>query len=93
MIVGVLTIDVALFEARTLKDKRRIISSLKQRLRNRFNVSVAEVAYTETPKRSQIAVVTVANSSRLVHEVLDKVVDQTRGVGGLSLLDYQRTMH
>ena len=45
MIVGVLTVELAIFEAQSLKDKRRGIQSVKQKLRNGFNVSVAEVGY------------------------------------------------
>ncbi len=41
MIVGALTVELAIFDAQCLKDKRRVILSLKEKLRNRFNVSVA----------------------------------------------------
>jgi len=90
MIIGVLEVDLALFEAQTLKDKRRVISSVVQRLHNRFNVSVAQVDYLETPKRCMLGVVTVANESRHVHAVLDKIVDSMRHVAGLTLVDYTR---
>lgn len=90
MIVGVLTVDVAIFEAQTLKDKRRVISGLKQRLRNRFNVSVAEVAYADAPKRCRLGVAMVSQESRVVHSQLDKVVDVVRRAAGLSLIEYHR---
>jgi len=45
MIVGLLTIDLAIFEAQSLKDKRRVIRGLKERIRGRFNVSVAEIGH------------------------------------------------
>lgn len=92
MIVGILTLDLAVFEARSLKDKRRVIQGVKQRVRNRFNVSVAEVGYTETPKRCRLGIATVSNESRHVHEQLDKIVDLVRGVAGLTLLDYEREL-
>lgn len=90
MIVGVLTVELAVFEAQTLKDKRRVIASLKQRLRNRFNVSVAEVGYWDTPKRCRIGVSMVAAESRAAHSQLDQVVDLVRHTGGVSLLEYHR---
>jgi len=92
MIVGVLSVEVSLFEARTLKDKRRTIKSLKDRLRNRFNVSIAEVAFNDQPKRSRIGITMVANESRYVHEVLDKIIDVIRRTGRLSLIDYEREL-
>ncbi len=92
MIVGVLTVELAIFDARSLKDKRRVLAGLKQRLRNRFNVSVAEVAYLDAPKRSRLAVSIVSRESRVVHSQLDKVVDLVRRTVGLSLVDYERQL-
>ena len=90
MNVGVLTVELAIFDARTLKEKRRVTQGFKQRLRNRFNVSVAEVAYGDSPKRCRIAVAMVAKESRPLHSQLDKIVDMVRRTGGLTLLDYDR---
>ncbi len=90
MNVGVLTLELAIFDARTLKDKRRITLGFKQRLRNRFNVSVAEVAYGDSPKRCRIAVAMVAKETRPLHSQLDKIVDLVRSTRGLTLVDYNR---
>ena len=59
MIVGTLRVRLLLREARTLKDKRQVVKSIKDRLRNHFNVSVAEV--DELDNR-QIAVLGVAQT-------------------------------
>lgn len=90
MIVGVLTVDLAIFDAQSLKDKRRVVSSLKQKLRNRYNVSVAEVGYADSPKRCRLGVAVVSGESRVIHSQLDKIVDTVRRAPGLSLLDYER---
>lgn len=92
MIIGVLTVELAIFDAQSLKDKRRVIGSLKQKLRDRFNVSVAELAYADAPKRCRLGVVMVSQRSRLVHSQFDKIVDVVRRTGGLSLLDYEREL-
>ncbi len=92
MIVGVLKVELAIFDAQSLKDKRRVIVSLKQKLRNRFNVCVAEVEYMDMPKRSCLGVATVSQESRVVHSRLDKVVDLVRKTGGVSLLTYHREL-
>jgi len=92
MIVGVLTLDLAVFEAQTLKDKRRVIQSVKQKLRNAFNVSVAEVEFGDLPKRCRLGVAVVSNESRPVHAQLDKVVELVRRCAGLTVLDYERQL-
>jgi len=90
MIVGVLTVELAIFEAQTLKDKRRVIQSLKQKLSNRFNVSVAEVEHNDVPKRCQLGVALVSNDARAVHSQLDQVVEAVRRSAGVTLLSYER---
>lgn len=92
MIVGVLTVDVAVLDARSLKDKRRVIKSVKQRIRNRFNVSVAEVEYGDSHKRCQLGIAMVSKESRPLHSQLDQIIDLLRRVGGLTLLDYKREL-
>ena len=92
MIVGVLTIELAIFDARTLKDKRRVVHGVKQKLRNRFNVSVAEVAYGDSPKRCRLGIAMVSKEARPLHSQLDQLVDLIRSVGGLTLLDYEREL-
>lgn len=69
--VGLLTIDLRIPEARTLKDKRQVLHSLLDRLAVRFRVSVAEVGHNDLPRRAQIAVAAVSNGDRHVEEVLD----------------------
>lgn len=93
MIVGVLTVDLAIMEARTLKEKRRVILSVKQRLRNVFNVSVAEVEFLDTPKRCRLAIAMVSRESRPLHSQFDKIVDQIRHRTDLSLVDYERELY
>jgi hypothetical protein len=90
MMVGVLTVDVAIFEAQTLKDKRRVIQSLKNKLSHRFNVSVAEVAYLETPKRCRLGIAVVSNETRAVHSQLDHVVELFHRHAGVTLLSFER---
>ena len=90
MMVGILTLDVVLPDAHSLKDKRRVIQGLKQRLRNRFNVSVAEVDSADAARRCRLAVAMVGGASRPLHAQMDKIVDLVRHTGGLTLLDYEQ---
>ena len=89
MIVGTLRIELAIFEALTLKDKRRVVKSLKDRLTSRFKVSVAEVEALDSHRRAVLGVAMVANDRRFVESCLDKVVDHVRLNRKASLVDYQ----
>lgn len=89
MTVGVLTVRLAIFEAMTLKDKRRVIKSLKDRLSNRFNVSVAEVEDLDLRQRAGLGIAMVGNESRFVESCLHKIVDSLRLEREASLLDYE----
>jgi len=65
--------DLSLPECRSLKDKRRVVKSLKDRIRGRFNVSVAETAYQDVWTRAQLSVVLVTTDGPLADSVLDKL--------------------
>jgi len=88
MIVGTAEIRLSLREARTLKDKRRILASLKDRIRARFNVSVAEVDNLDFIQSATLGVAQVANDSRYVSGTLSKLIDMVRGFPAASLVDY-----
>jgi uncharacterized protein YlxP (DUF503 family) len=74
MPVGLLTLELHIAEAQSLKDKRQILRSLKERLRAKFNVAVAELDFEDTWQRSVVGVVTVGNEERFVEESLQKVL-------------------
>ncbi len=74
MPVGLLTLELHIAEAQSLKDKRQILRSLKDRLRAKFNVAVAELDFEDTWQRSVVGVVTLANEEQLVEESLQNVL-------------------
>ncbi|MCK4374311.1 MAG: DUF503 domain-containing protein [Candidatus Brocadiae bacterium] len=88
MIVGTVEIRLHLHDARTLKDKRRILLSLKDRLRKGFNVSVAEVDGQDMIQSAVLAVAQVGNDSRYINGTLDKVVQALKRVPAARLVDY-----
>jgi uncharacterized protein YlxP (DUF503 family) len=89
MVVGVLRVRLAIFEALSLKDKRRVVKSLKDRLANQFNVSIAEVDALDARQEAVLGMAMVANDSRFVESCLSKVVDQLRRARSASLVDYK----
>ncbi len=79
MIVGVVTWELHLSGCQSLKDKRRIVKSLKDRLHNQFNVSVAETDHQDRWQRAEISCCVVATSRRHAESVMgaaDKLVER-----------------
>jgi uncharacterized protein YlxP (DUF503 family) len=73
MVVASLELDISLLESHSLKDKRRIVRSLKEKIRSRFNVSVAEVDDHDLWQRAKLGVAVVAADGGRATELLDKV--------------------
>jgi uncharacterized protein YlxP (DUF503 family) len=88
--VVVLVSEVELFlpEAQSLKQKRSVLTSLKERLHNRFNVSVAEVDHNDLWQRSTLAVAVVSNAGEHADQVIDKVVRFIESDGRAQLIDF-----
>ena len=92
MIVGTLRIRLVLRDARSLKDKRHVVKSIKDRLANRFNVSIAEVDHQDEWQRATLGVAMVGTDTRFVNSVLSKVIDHLRFAPGAELVDYELEM-
>lgn len=75
MIVGVLNIDLFIPDSNSLKTKRFAIKSIKDRLRKRFNVSVAEVDHNDKWQRAALGIAIVSNETRYIESVLGKVMN------------------
>lgn len=71
--VGVLILELRLDEAHSLKDKRHFVKSLKDRLRAKFNVSVAEIDYQDLWQRGLVAVATVSSDKAYAEQLLQNV--------------------
>jgi hypothetical protein len=89
MVVGVLQVEIAVPDAMSLKDKRRVVKSLKDRIAHGHNVSVAEVGALDEHRRSILGIAMVSNDSRYVEGALSKLVDFIRSVPQADLIDYQ----
>lgn len=88
MVVGVLQLELSIPDAMSLKDKRRAIRSLKDRLAGRHNISVAEVDDLDEHRSAVIAVAMVSNDRRFTDQCLSKIVDEVRVARSVNLIDY-----
>ncbi len=87
MPVGLLTLELHIPDAQSLKDKRQVMRSLKDKLRRDFNVAVAELEHHDTWQRSVVGIVTISNEEKHVREMLQKVLDEADRMLGSFLIN------
>jgi len=80
--VGVLTLELHIEGALSLKDKRHTVKSLKDRLRSKFNVSVAEIGYQDLWQRALVSAVIVSGDHAHAEQVLQRVEREAAGLLG-----------
>jgi uncharacterized protein YlxP (DUF503 family) len=89
MPIGLLTLEIHIPDARSLKDKRQVLRSLKDRLRARFNVAVAELEYHETWQRAQVGIVSLSNDATHLEQSLRAVFDEAEQLLGRELVSHE----
>lgn len=92
MVIGLLEINLSMPASRSLKDKRMVLKSIKDRVRNRFNVSIAEVDEHDCWTSASLAAATVAVDRARAHQVLESVARYVEGRGDAVLADYRIQM-
>ncbi len=88
MIVGVCTIELRIRESRSLKAKRQVIKSITTRVKNNFNVAIAEVDYQDKWQRAMLGVAVVSTALDHANGILSKVVNFVESLYIADLLDY-----
>jgi uncharacterized protein len=78
MFVGSVLVRLLIRESRTLKDKRQVVRSIKDRLRNQFNIAIAEVDELENRQLAVLGIATVGNEAGFVRGVLQQIVEALR---------------
>ena len=89
MRTGVLRVSLVVPDARTLKEKRRVVKSLKDRLRNTFNISAAEVDAQDIPTRAVLGISLTGTDSAFVQSVLDKVLEFINREAHVYIVDHE----
>lgn len=92
MTIGLLQIEFLIPGARSLKDKRRAMKSLKTLLRNRYNCSVAETDFKEKWGRSRLAICVVSDDSGHVSAQLNEIARFSANHHAAEMVDYQIEM-
>jgi hypothetical protein len=86
MTIGLLTVELHLPEADSLKSKRFVLKSLKDRVRNKFNVSIAEIEFNDLWQRCQVAIACVGNETKIVNQTLDGVLSLILSLPSVELI-------
>ncbi len=92
MTVGLVQLELSIPASRSLKGKRRVLKSIKDRTRSKFNVSIAVIDDQDVWDRSFLAVCCVSNDVRRCNEVLSKVVNFVESNHESELRDYHMEM-
>ncbi len=81
-------LDLHIDNCHSLKEKRRIVSSLKEKLKNRYNVAICEFGDLSLWQRTQLGLVTCGNNKQHVDSSMRKVLDFIEKFHDVSLLKY-----
>ena len=88
MTIGILTLEILISESHSLKDKRHVIQSMLKKMKNQFNVAVAEVENQDLLQRSALAVVSVNSSQQELNRTLDYVVNWVEKEYDIEIIRY-----
>lgn len=88
MVIGVMKVRLFSSDPQSLKDKRRLVRSLIERLKNKFNISVAEIGAQDSWNRCEIGITCVSNEAAHADSMLATVINFIESNGWLEITDY-----
>ena len=88
MHIGIAKVTLQLPENQSLKGKRRVVSSMLARVRNKFNVSIAEVGSNDSLRTAALGVAAVSNSARHAEQIVTNVVEFISTASGDAYVSY-----
>jgi uncharacterized protein len=88
MNIGLLTLDIFLPDSHSLKEKRMVLRSLKDRLR-KFNVSISECDHQDLWQRSTLGIVSISSDHGILEKTLTAVIDESEKILNGNLSHYQ----
>ncbi|HLS91846.1 MAG TPA: DUF503 domain-containing protein [Limnochordia bacterium] len=86
--LGLVTLDLVIPGSASLKEKRRVVRGLKDRLKSRLDVSVAEVAFQDLHQRAKVAVACVGSDRRAVEKTLRQALSIAESRDGAEVCDW-----
>jgi uncharacterized protein len=89
MPIGLLTLEIHISDARSLKDKRQVVRSLKDRLCAHYNVAVAELEHQDLWQRARIGVVSISADGKHLEESMQAIAEESERLLGRDLLSQE----
>jgi len=89
MVVGLCTVELYIPDGHSLKAKRQVLLSVKDRLRDKFNVSIAEVGDQDLWQKAVLGIACVANEGAYVNKVLDQAINVIRSIPTIELVQFR----
>ena len=89
MPIGVLTLELHLPDAHSLKEKRMVVRGVKDRLRSRFNVAVAELDHQDLWQRALLGVVSISNDQKTLEALFERIEREAESFLGRDLVGTQ----
>ncbi|MCP3872990.1 MAG: DUF503 domain-containing protein [Desulfobacteraceae bacterium] len=89
MIVGTGKIKFRLYDVNSLKEKRKIVKPIINRIKNKFNISIAETNFNDSHNWAEIGFSIIGNDGRLINSKLDKVINMADDIGLAMIADTQ----
>jgi hypothetical protein len=89
MFVGLLQLDLMIPESGSLKEKRFVLKSIKTRIRNKFNVSVAEVDHLEKWQRTVLGIALVCNERKFIDKTMNQILNLVDDDADMQILEHQ----
>ncbi len=74
MIIGLLTLEIYIPYSHSLKEKRKTLNKIKDRLKKKFNIAFAELEYLNKWQRSKIGLVTLNTQKGMIEKVFQKII-------------------
>jgi uncharacterized protein len=87
MNIGLLTLEIFIPDSHSLKEKRFVVRSLKDRLR-KFNISIAECDHQDLWQRSTLGIVSISSDAKVLEKMLNAVVEESEKILNGNLCDY-----
>ncbi|MCC6140018.1 MAG: DUF503 domain-containing protein [Nitrospira sp.] len=92
MVVGVCTVELWIPESQSLKDKRQVLHSVKDRLRGKFNLSIAEVDGQDLWQKAVLGMACVANDGNYVEQVIEQALNVIKSMPAIELVRVHREL-
>ena len=87
LITGICKVEMIIFEASSLKEKRMVVKSIIGRIKSRFNVSVSEIGYHELWGRSEIGFACVSTQAKHANQMLDSIISFIEKDGRVEMIN------